>query len=310
MITVSTAEFSGKNAALELLFEELHESERAASIQELLHVVEKNDLSLDGLLVAEFDDQVVGAGLYLLQQDRTAHVWFPVVTGYVPASEVYDAILSEIRQRIVAEGAWLGQCLIEPEKTVQRETLIRNGFGHLADLRYLCRALKDPLPEPPSISFDVHSYEPSSAESHRRFVTLLEQTYSGTLDCPGLNGLRSAEDMLDSHRLAGEFHSTLWKIYSVDSEDVGVLLFSSHSEQNAWEVAYVGVSPAYRGKGYSRAMLLCGLAEAFEQDCDSVFLAVDAQNHYAGKVYSDLGFEELAVRSVHVHSGKQPSFGK
>ncbi|MCH7687206.1 MAG: GNAT family N-acetyltransferase [Planctomycetes bacterium] len=64
----------------------------------------------------------------------------------------------------------------------------------------------------------------------------------------------------------------------------------------------MGVVPEHRGKGYSRAMMQNGLHEASRAGCDTVLLAVDSQNHYAGRVYDDLGFSELAVRSVHVHT--------
>jgi mycothiol synthase len=304
-ITVSATSSERIAAALSLLFCRLPQEERQEQIKEALISIERGDLAQEGLLSATLDGELVGVVLFVMQPDLTAYVWPPVVAGDLSEHEIGHALLEELKCRIDAAGTWLGQCLVEPEAATDREILSRSGFIHLADLRYLCRRLTDPLPPHSPIEFETQTFEPSSKLSRERFATLLERTYVGTRDCPGLNGLRTGEEALDSHALVGEFNPQLWKLYRVNSDDVGVLLFGIYPDRNAWEVAYIGVVSEHRGKGYSRGMMQNGLHEASRAGCDTVLLAVDSQNHYAGRVYNDLGFSELAVRSVHVHTNKR-----
>ena len=305
MITVSATSSERIATALSLLFSRLPEEERQEQITEVQCSFERGELALEGLLSATLEGDLVGVALFVMQPDLTAYVWPPVVAADRSEHEIGHALLEELKRRIDAAGAWLGQCLVEPEAATDREILSRSGFDHLADLRYLCRWLTDPLPPRSPIEFETRMFEPSSQLSRSRFATLLERTYRGTRDCPGLNGLRTGEEALDGHALVGEFNQHLWKVYRVESDDVGVLLFGHHPDRNAWEVAYMGVVPEHRGKGYSRGMMQIGLHEAAAAGCDTVLLAVDSQNHYAGRVYADLGFSELAVRSVHVHTNKR-----
>ncbi|MCH7988966.1 MAG: GNAT family N-acetyltransferase [Planctomycetes bacterium] len=302
MITVSATSSERIADALSLLFSRLPAEEHQEQIKEAQSSIERGDLALEGLLSATCDGELVGVALFVMQPDLTAYVWPPVIVENRSEFEIGHALLEELKRRIDAAGAWLGQCLVEPEAAVDREILNKSGFLHLADLRYLCRRVTDPLPPRSPIEFQTQTYDPLSKLSRERFATLLERTYVGTRDCPGLNGLRTGDEALDSHALVGEFDPLFWKVYRVDSDDVGVLLFGNLPERNAWEVAYMGVVPEHRGKGYSKGMMQNGLHEAAAAGCDTVLLAVDSQNHYAGRVYEDLGFSELAQRSVHVHT--------
>jgi len=290
---------------LSLLFSRFSETERVEHVKEVLEAVEKKELSLDGLILAEIDGDPVGVVLFIMQPDQTAYVWPPVIPDHPLSEGIGRAILEELRSRIDKAGAWLGQCIVDPEAANEREVLNRNGFIHLADLRYLSRSLNDPLPKRTSTPFQTVSYKPASRFSRERFANLLDRTYVGTLDCPGLDGWRSSEEALESHLQVGEFDPQLWRVYRVGSDDVGVLLFGNHPDRKAWEVAYMGVVPEFRGKGYAHGMLLCGLYEASEASCETVLLAVDDKNHYARKIYDNLGFDELTVRSVYVCRGKQ-----
>ncbi len=305
MINVSATSSEWIAVALSLLFSRLPEEERKEQIKEARSSIERGELAQEGFLSATLDGDLVGVALFVMQPDLTAYVWPPVVAGDRSEHEIGHALLEELKRRIDAAGAWLGQCLVEPEAAMDREILSRNGFDHLADLRYLCRSLTDPLPARSEFEFETQAYEPSSQISRKHFASLLERTYVETRDCPGLNGLRTGNEALDSHALVGEFDPLLWKAYGIDSDDVGVLLFGNHPDRNAWEVAYMGVVPEHRGKGYSQGMMQNGLHEAAAAGCDTVLLAVDSQNHYAGRVYDELGFSELAVRSVHVHTIKR-----
>ena len=303
MIKVSAAQPGQQETVLRLMFAESSEQERSEHTRETIEASQQGQLCLDGLLMATIDGETVGSMLYVMQPGATAFVWPPAVCGPVSVDAVVDALFAELRDRIDEAGAWIGQCLVELQDTAVRRALVRNEFVHLADLLYLQRSLVDPVRPQADIPFQTVTFDPAS--NHQLFISLLEQTYAGTLDCPSLNGMRTGAEALASHQASGEFDPSRWKIYRVGQADVGILLLNDQPEQNAWELVYMGIVPEARGKGYGRTMLLSGLQEAKDAGRASMLLAVDNQNNYAKRVYGELQFVEQAVRAVHVRMGKR-----
>lgn len=299
MIRVAKVEPQQWRNVLALMFGSLPPDQREARIADVLQAERVGELSLDGLLKVEDDaSRVVAVGFYTVQGDRTAYLWPPHLCEGPLQQAAGDALLQHISRCIDAAGARMGQCLLEPQDQIQREALSRNGFAHLADLRFLQRPLEKPLPPKPDTRFETVCFD--EASNHDRFCRLLEETYVETLDCPRFNDVRSGEDALCSHRTAGNFDPSRWKIYRAEGRDIGVLLLSDHPEQDAWEVVYIGVVPEARGKQFGRSLVLSGLHEARAAGRSSVFLAVDRENTYACRVYTELEFDEVALRAVHV----------
>eukprot|EP00913_Durusdinium_trenchii_P028389 g26617.t1 len=296
---VVTAAPHQRTDALSLLFSQLWESERREQVAEMIAAETRGELSLAGLLAVEVDDRVVGAVLYLMQPDQCAYVWPPAVSPSAKHTEaVADALLTELKHRVEIEQAWIAQCLVDPESRRERDMLVRNGFFHLADLDYLTRPLSEPLPPTPERAFETIAFEPG--KNLDRFADVIERTYIGSLDCPGLDGIRSGSDSISSHSATGVFMPENWTIFRDEGRDVGVLILADHPDQDAWEVVYMGILPQARGRGYGKAMLLRGLHAARESARGSVVLAVDSRNRFARRVYDELGFEPIEVRSVHV----------
>ena len=303
MITVSTAKPQRHAEALSLLFAHLPPEEHDEQVHESLNAFSNGQLSPEGLLVAERGGVLVGALLYLMQPDRCIYVWPPSVSTNADLDTVAGALLDETRKRARDHDAWIAQCLVDPEAASDRELLVRNGFFHLTDLNYLNRPVSDDLPSLPSIPLEKTTFDGTDA-GLRRFADVIQRTYAGSLDCPGLKGIRTAADAMASHRATGVFLPKLWTVFGDERGDAGVLLFADHPDDDAWEVVYMGIVPEARGRDYGRAMLLNGLHEARADGRDSIALAVDSRNHYAGRVYEDLGFRQTDVRSVHVYVPK------
>ena len=309
MITVSTVPPDRCATALALLFDRFPKIEQDALVAEVLDQSSLGELSLDGLLVAEVNGQPVGAGLFVSQPDGTVFVWPPVVPehvtidGVADADSVTDAILQNVCRHLDTSEACIGQCLLDPDQSDDRETMTRNGFSHLADLIFMQRTLIDPLPPRSDIPFHTVTFDP--AQNRDRFAQVLERTYDGTLDCPDFNERRTGDEALDSHQLVGRFDPARWKLFRVDDTDIGVLLLSEHPDQNACEVVYMGVVPEARGRGYGRGMLLTALYEAREAPSESVILAVDSQNTYARRLYEEMDFIEASVKAVHVRTSER-----
>ena len=62
------------------------------------------------------------------------------------------------------------------------------------------------------------------------------------------------------------------------------------------QIATIGVLPAYRYKGYGKALMLYMLIEAVGQECEEMTLEVRQSNAAAISLYELLGFEKVSVR--------------
>lgn len=301
-IRIEAAPPADWSEALRLLFLPFPEGERESRTAGTLKSVEQGSLSLAGLRRAWCDGQPVGVALTMSQPDGVTLVWPPVVDPSAAAPDaVFDALTIDICERLDRDGARLGQVLLDADDETTRARLRGFGFVWETSLFFLARALADPVPEDgPPPEWIAETY---CAANAARFALLLEATYQGSLDCPWLEGLRTGAEALASHRLSGTFDPDLWKIFirvgeRGESEDIGLCLLNDHPDQDALELVYFGVAPEYRGQGLGRALIRDALQRSAARGRAAMFLAVDAQNHYANSVYAQLQFSELARRTV------------
>lgn len=311
-IQIAAAQGAAQRTALRLLLNHLPVPEREEEITRLQQSAADGSLSLQGLLLATCADRPVGAVLFLLQPDGCGFVWPPHVVPPDEAGEVADCLLSAVVRELDAAGVWLGQCVLDPDALADRRVLTRNGFPHLTNLHYLQRDLTD-LPRGPhnrpeskdggpvEEGLSVEVVHPDQAGD--RLAKLIERTYIDSLDCPALNGVRNGREAMATHRTTGVFLPEGWLIFREAGRDVGVLLFADQPEQNAWELAYMGVVPEARGRGIGRKMLQYGLQLAARSPRRFVLLAVDEDNCYARALYASAGFVPLSVKAVHVRLG-------
>jgi mycothiol synthase len=332
VVGVATAE--GERAALELLFREQPPRERARCIDELLGQREAGLVSFDDLLTVTVDDRVLGVLLAVPHGERGRFVWPPVFAadGIGAADGVErgpdaaaagcdvellaDRLIGGLTARFAAAEVELAQLLGVPEDGRTRARLERNGFEHLADLDFLQRPLDDSLGDlltetRPGLRTEAFD-EP---RNRGRFEAMLAATYVGSRDCPGLEGRRSIESALAAHRDAGDFDPARWLLFRAErpaadgpseAADVGVLLLADHPGENAFEVVYMGVHHAHRGRGYGRAIVLEALRAARDAGRESLLLAVDCGNAFARSTYAEVGFTPVVRRCVHVWFGGSP----
>jgi GNAT superfamily N-acetyltransferase len=297
-ITVTSARRDQRPQALALLYSRHSPGERAARIDDAFEAARRGELPLDGLLVACDGQRIAGVllAVFPTHPGGTAFIWPPVLSGdMADCDTVADALLREASRRIEETGAALGQCLLERSEQSERSLLTRNGFLHAADLLYMERELNRSVSSAELVLEGVPFDEPSNAN---RFAAILERTYIGTRDCPVLSGKRTGREALESHRQTGVFDPQLWNIYRAAGRDIGVLLLAEHPDEDAWEIVYLGVVPEERGRSYGRALAIQALRCAKKAGRARVLLAVDADNHFARRIYDELGFRVVDTRSV------------
>ena len=97
---------------------------------------------------------------------------------------------------------------------------------------------------------------------------------------------------------AGGFDPATWWLASANGTIAGVLLVNPSPDDDGWEVAYIGVVPEFRRRGFGREMVVKALLEAKVAGQESVALAVDDRNRPARAMYEQLGFEPHETRDV------------
>jgi len=279
---------SGHRAeALDLLFCDLRPDERGRQVDELLGEMHSGGVSGEGLLGARRGARLVGVVLVQVQPGRTAAVWPPRVVDGEPVGTA-DQLLTAANDWLTGQDVCLAQVLMPLRARDDAARLRAGGFVHLADLLYLV-SLEIEFP-----AADVSGplrFKPCSGPSDPRLAGIVEASYAGTLDCPLLNGVRGMDDVLEGYRASGVFHPYLWMIAHHAGRDVGCLILVDHPRHGNLELAYMGVTPRWRGRGWGRLLARKAQWLARQLGRPRLVLAVDAANRPAIAAYVAAGFQ-------------------
>jgi len=244
----------------------------------------------------------LAAVLAVYSPGNTAVLLFSTTaTGRIAPSALAD-LLGGLAAAILDEGQTLVQALLDTHAAEDAAAFERAGFFRLAELIFMRNNLRGGLrrrehAEAPPAGMELLSYSDATDALFRRGI---EASYAGSLDCPALEGLRHIEDVLAGHKAAGIFRADLWTVAAIDGEPAGVLLMNQNAMHNTAEVVYMGVSQPFRGRGLGRLLLRRAAAMAAEDRFAALTLAVDAQNHYAHRLYLDEGFAETMRKWAYV----------
>ena len=223
-------------------------------------------------------------------------------------------VIELVRQAAVEEearGFRLLQVLLPVDDSATQAAFASAGFCELAILEYL---------ECPIASFDEaepvraflcggdadYHWITYDARHHREFADLILATYDGSLDCPGLAGLREIDDVIAGHKSSGLFVADRWALLRRDGVAIACVLLVENPLRPTAEVVYTGVHPKYRGLGVGAYAVRYGLWLGGREGFRAVTLAVDSANHPARRVYESLGFRTSTTRRalIHVMSGR------
>lgn len=287
IVSVPTAK---REPALRLVFARLAE-EQHQPLESLLAEVTEGETALLGAYRAE---QLAGAVCMRFQPGRTAALWPPqLVPGEPPdtALRLIEAALAQLGPR----GIRVVQALLAGSDPPEAAILREGGFIHLTDLFYLVAPDSLFPTSPPQTPLEFEVFSPASAD---RFERIVDATYRQTLDCPKLNGVRSAEDVLAGYRATGVFDPSRWLIARHAGADVGCLLVADHPRQGVCELVYMGLTPEARGHhwGIDLAQLAQWLAR--QAGRQRLVVAVDAANEPALRAYAAAGFEAWDRRAA------------
>jgi ribosomal protein S18 acetylase RimI-like enzyme len=298
---------SQRTRALEVLYRRVPGGLRPKLIANALGEAERGLLDLSGLWIAQRRGRILGALLTQPLAGRAAAVWAPEVNVTWWRSATAVALVRAALADLKSRGFIIAQALLD--ESVPRHgaaDLAQGGMPQITELVYLERSTQAPFSVRPGVpTLFWQGFEPATEPDFR---AVLQETYCGSLDMPELEGIRSLDDILASHRAAGRFIPSRWQVGRVRSEpaSAAVLLLSEIPDRDAWEVAYLGLTPPARGRGLGRAVLAHALAMAAEF-VPRLELAVDTRNCPATKLYRDTGFTPFDQRAVHLASLAEPA---
>lgn len=248
--------------------------------------------------------EIDSAAVAIRNPGRTATLLPPL--SVPPASRAATvAVIEAMTAEILQEGEVdLVQAMTEPgrESPDPRPpggALAEAGFRPLATLRFMERPPAPP-PPPPSLPADlaIETWSEAIEESAERLLT---RTYDGTLDCPGLAGVRRTSDILAGHRGSGPFDPRLWRLLRRrGGELLGVAMLNRQPAASCDELVYFGLAPEARGRGLA-AMLLDDLL-AHAASSRRIALAVDERNGPALRLYRRAGFVPGGARVAWIRS--------
>jgi mycothiol synthase len=297
-ITVEPAPPDERMTALGLVFQHLADDDRAGRVANALRLLREGELDPQGVLVARRAGELLGALVCLPVPGASALVWPPQALPGPLQSEVEDHLVGHATAWLRQRGARLGQCLLAPHEIAVAAPLERHGFTHVTALSYLRHSLD--LPYSYLLVEDRLDYEVYQPANAGLFHETLLRTYQDTLDCPEVNGVRSLEQIIEGHRAQGQHDPQRWWLASAAGQPVGVLLLTAMREWQSWDVAYVGVVPEQRRRGWGRELMHKALCSAHATEAVQVTLSVDARNRPAWDLYVGLGFEPYDRREVYL----------
>ncbi|MFW6061963.1 MAG: GNAT family N-acetyltransferase [Planctomycetota bacterium] len=235
-------------------------------------------------------------------EGRTGVVFYssPHMPG-VDADALGEAIRRASADAIADGELTLVQALIRPESRGERDALLRGGFQELAELIYLRKELEAAPSAPEQGPVSWRSW---GEYDQQELAEVIAATYEDSLDCPRLAGLRDVEDTIVGHKASGNFRRDWWWIVHWAGEPAGCLL-ANEGRGGTAEVVYLGVVPAFRGRGLGRWMLAKVAGEAWRAQMPAVTLAVDSANSYAVDLYIREGFRETMRRLACIRTVQQ-----
>ncbi len=213
-------------------------------------------------------------------------------------------------KRIAGARVSLVQALVDEAHRDHARALLDAGFTRLGTLHYLNVSLEAGGHHAKSVVWPggvairrIRNIDPGSPD-RSLLLAAMEASYVGTLDCPALCGIRSTEEVLESHLAVGEFDPSLWWLVLRHDEPLGCMLLSRCPDMQTVELVYLGLAPALRGQGVGSRLIEFAMQELSRDDGDTLSCAVDATNTPAIKLYERAGFTRYATRIAFIQDTK------
>jgi ribosomal protein S18 acetylase RimI-like enzyme len=297
---VATARPEQRAAALGLFFQHLDDDERAFRVERVGQLIASGEVAADGLLICSSGNALAGAVMALALPGATGMVWPPGVQPGFSKTAVEDLLVQHANHWLEAHGCRFGQALLQASESSLGVSLARNGYSHITNLLYLQKLLTTDLAGPGVHKLIGLTYQGYIKCDREVFHSTLLASYEDTLDCPELNDTRTAVEILAGYQAVENCRPDRWSLAWHGGKPVGVLLLTESSASTSWDLSYLGVPPAARGRGVGRTLTLRALHEAHAAGALRMTLTLDRRNEPAWQLYRGFGFEVYQERMVYL----------
>ena len=317
-VVISSATPAERAAALDLVFSTLlPQPAREQHVRSLLADSEVGQERWRTLLVARRQNAqahgprsvglgqnaMVGAVWAHPQPGHAANVWPPRLAAG-ESGDVAQRLLAAAVVEIGACGVKTAQALVAPADADDIRRLSAAGFRLLAELVYLMGSQQAFPRQQPASPLEFQRY---TSADRLRMEDILDRTYVGSLDCPGLNGIRTGCEVLDEYRGTDAGEPVYWFFVRLAGADIGCLLLADHPELEQFELVYMALVPEARGSG--RGAALVRYAQWLAAGCgrQHLVLAVDSANGPALAMYEAAGMTAWDRRRVYLRTFASPA---
>jgi GNAT superfamily N-acetyltransferase len=180
-----------------------------------------------------------------------------------------------------------------PKNAEVNRALERGGFQIQKKKAYVARNLEGELPEP-AVEFAFRTlFEVGKVE----FLRVMTEASEGDPFEDATERDPEAEFAELVEAAGGKFDPASWMLAHVEGEAVGVVLPQEFSDSEAeGTLFYVAVLPAFRGRGYGRALHATGLAMLAERGVTRYIGSTDTRNKPMLKVFEANGCPQTATQ--------------
>jgi len=256
-------------------------------INNFLDLAHEQHLVLDHLWAVYRGEGSVGAVLLVPGAGRTAMAFVSPIHERSVVGPVGKLVASACSSQNIQQVKMI-QAILDPGQYFETQALVEGGFIKMTHLQYMRRSLD--RAETFKKSGVPAELLPWDEQRRGLFAGAILSSYEGTLDCPGLLGLRHIDDIIDSHMATGRFVPELWTVAVHRGEPIAVMLINLAPQREGVELVYFGVSPQWRRHGIGKKLIRFGLAESHRYDAANMILAVDENNLPAKQFYHGVGF--------------------
>ncbi|MDB5173540.1 MAG: acetyltransferase [Phycisphaerales bacterium] len=287
------------HGALRLILASASHGADDAQVHEFLAFAGQRNIDVNAMWVAEQNGRMPWALLPILSAGRTMLLFVPPHRPTGSAAAAPGLLIDAACEWFTGRDVQLAQVLLDPADESGQRLFETHGFARMAELIYLHgpvrRAAQSPV-LPTSLSLVTYS-----ADTHAQFAGAIAESYHESLDCPGLNGVRSIDDIVAGHKASGEFDPSWWLLLRERDAmgldvPLGVLLLSRLPRSDTAELVYLGLTPAARGRGLGDTLMRQAFALIAQSPLQRLSLAVDSGNAPALKLYYRYGMSRIGSK--------------
>ncbi len=272
------------------------------AVAEFLRFARDQHLDIRELWAAMVGHRMLASAMVVPSPGRTGMLFLSPVRSRDRIRLASELVRALVRTQDPSKSVLL-QSLLDPPQHRELDALTAAGFRSLAKLVYMQRESESLGGRVAQGEFGeglttVHWSEQRNGLFERAILISYEQT----LDCPGLLGLRDIGDVVAGHRATGVFDPRMWFVLiTPDETPAAVMLLNELPGRSAIELVYLGLAPAWRGRGLARRLLEHGIDLAARRGLSAILLAVDEANTPALALYRGMGFRPTARKHALIH---------